>query len=147
VGLVIDTSALIDVERSNTTSAPLEVWQTLLQTVASEAMALPMIVVAELWAGVAMANSPQRADRRRRQIEAMLINLPLADFDAQTAEVSGYLFAELTRRGTMIPSNDLTIAATARRLDFGVLVGAAGERHFRKVPNLRVEVVKLPTAD
>ena len=47
----------------------------------------------------------------------------------------------VTRLGALIPANDLTVAATARRLDYGVLVGAADERLFRKVPGLRVELV------
>lgn len=147
MGLVIDTSALVDVERSAPSDGRQKVWEGLLQAVGAEPVALPAMVVAELWAGAALADSRQRADARRRQIEAMLLNLPLADFDASTAAEWGQLFAELSKRGTMIPSNDLTVAATARRLDFGVLVGASGERHFRKVPNLRVELLQLKTVD
>ncbi len=147
MGLVIDTSALVDVERADLNEMTTEGWQRLLQAVGSEPVALPMMVVAELWAGAALADTPQRAEIRRRRIESLLVTLPLANFDVQTAEVWGRLFAELSRQGTTIPSSDLAVAATARRLDFGVLVGSAGERHFSKVPNLRVEVLRLKTAD
>jgi predicted nucleic acid-binding protein len=143
MGLVIDTSALVDVERSGPESSKEDVWANLLQAVGPEPVALPAIVVAEMWVGVALADSKARSDARRLQIEAMVSNLPLADFDAATAELWGRLFAELRRLGTSIPSNDLTVAATAKRLDYGVLVGRADEHHFRKVPGLRVEVLKL----
>lgn len=145
MGLVIDTSALVDVERSAPPASREEIWDNLLQATGSEPVALPIIVVAEMWAGAALADSKSRADARRRQIEAMITNLPLADFDAATAEVWGRLFAEMRRLGTLIPSNDLIVAATATRLGYGVLVGLADERHFRKVPGLRVEVLRLPT--
>ncbi len=42
-----------------------------------------------------------------------------------------------------MPSNDLAVAATAKRLDFGVLVGPSDERHFKSVEGLRVEILGL----
>ena len=42
----------------------------------------------------------------------------------------------------MIPSNDLAVAATARHLDYAVLVGQGDEKRFRGVPGLRIE--RLP---
>jgi predicted nucleic acid-binding protein len=73
-----------------------------------------------------------------------VLSVPLGEFDPETAEAWGVLFAELSRQGSLIPANDLAVAATARRLGYGVLVGAADERHFRKVTGLRVEVLRLP---
>lgn len=113
----------------------------MLEGVASETVVLPLIVVAEMWAGAALTDSKSRADSRRQQVEALVAQLPLAEFDAAAAEVWGRLFAELRRSGTLIPTNDLAVAAIAKRLDYGVLVGAADERHFRKVPGLRVETL------
>ena len=145
MGLVIDTSALVDVERSWPADRSEPGWNRLLEAVGAEPVVVPMIVVAEMWAGAALADSKGRADQRRRQIAALVSQLPLGEFDSETARVWGDLFGELSKLGTLIPTNDLTVAATARRLDFGVLVGAAGERHFRRVPNLRVEVLRLTT--
>ena len=51
------------------------------------------------------------------------------------------LFATLSRAGQLIPANDLAVAATARALDFGVLVGEQDEQHFRPVPDLRIVTV------
>jgi predicted nucleic acid-binding protein len=143
MGLVIDTSALVDIERSANPAATEDAWQKLLAGIGSEPVAIPMIVLAEMWAGVALAETPARVRARRRRIEAMIAGVPLAEFDSETARIWGELFAQLTKAGAMIPSNSLAVAATARRFEFGVLVGAAGERHFRKVPDLRVERLRL----
>jgi predicted nucleic acid-binding protein len=48
------------------------------------------------------------------------------------------LYTRLSRRGQLIPANDLVVAATALELEYGVLVGPADEAHFRRVPSLRV---------
>ena len=62
---------------------------------------------------------------------------PFSDESRARAE----LFATLRRDGSLIPSNDLSVAATALHLGFGVLVGPAGERHYRQVPGLREQIV------
>lgn len=115
-------------------------WQRQLDAIAAESLVLPVIVLAEMWAGVAMADGARAAARRAR-VEALAAHVPLAEFDAAAAETWGRLFGELSRLGTLIPANDLTVAAIAKRLDYGVLVGAADEQHFRKVPGLRVETL------
>jgi predicted nucleic acid-binding protein len=51
------------------------------------------------------------------------------------------LFAVLSKPGRMIPSNDLAVAATARHLGYGALVGPTDEKRFRGVPGLRVVTV------
>ncbi|MBI4634989.1 MAG: hypothetical protein HY727_01440 [Candidatus Rokubacteria bacterium] len=45
----------------------------------------------------------------------------------------------LSRAGRLILANDLAVAATVLHLGFGVLVGPAGDEHFRQVAGLRVE--------
>jgi predicted nucleic acid-binding protein len=143
LGLVVDTSALIDVERTLPAEQHEREWVEQLSVVAGEPVAVPAIVLAEMWAGVALAEGLTRKVTRRARIEALASRAPLAAFDVMAAETWGVLFGELSKLGAMIPANDLTVAAIAKRLDYGVLVGAAGERHFRKVPGLRVEVLKL----
>jgi len=41
----------------------------------------------------------------------------------------------------MIPQNGISVAATARNLGFGVLVGTKDESHFRRVEGLEVRVL------
>lgn len=132
MGLVVDTSALIALERAGTG------WEQALGDHAGEPVALPAVVYGELLVGVALAGSRKRAARRRQRIDALVAVTGIVDFDAAIAEHWAELFALLSRRGRLIPSNDLAVAATARHLGFAVLVGPCDERHFREVPALGV---------
>jgi predicted nucleic acid-binding protein len=135
MGLVIDTSALVSLERSSTN------WAHSLASLGSEATVIPAIVYAELCSGVLMADSPARAASRRAKIDALTSIIPIVEFGRAVAEQWASLFTELTRRGRKIPANDLAVAATAQELGFGVLVGPQDEQHFRAVPGLRVETL------
>ncbi|MEW6273174.1 MAG: PIN domain-containing protein [Thermodesulfobacteriota bacterium] len=137
MGLTIDTSALIAVERAGPD------WEAALGTIGDEAAVIPAIVYAELLVGVHLADSRARARRRRERIENLASRFPVVEFDRETAATWADLFATLNRSGVTIPSNDLAVAATALRLGFGVLVGPKDERHFRRVPNLRCEALRL----
>jgi tRNA(fMet)-specific endonuclease VapC len=140
VGLLIDTSALVALERDELT------WDDLDDATGNEPLALPAIVLAELLAGVHLADTPGRASTRRARIDALSQRLPVIPFSAGAADQWARTFSELYRSGTPIPSNDLIVAATALELEFGVLVGPTGEAHFGRVPGLRVEVLG-PAAD
>lgn len=135
MGLVIDTSALVAAERASGK------WEDTLAAIGDEAAVVPAIVYAELLVGVELAADRPRADGRRAKVDALLSRVPLVDFDAAAATHWAELFATLSRAGRLIPANDLAVAATARALGFGVLVGPQDERHFRVVPGLRVEAL------
>ena len=141
MGLVIYTSALIAIERSAVQAKGALAWADLLPAVSSEPVVLPAVVLAELLVGVVMADTAMRAAVRRARIDALVAHVPVVDFDAAIAEEWARLFAALNRSGRLIPANDLAVAATARRLDFGVLVGPSDERHFKSVEGLRVEIL------
>jgi predicted nucleic acid-binding protein len=132
VGLVVDTSALVAAERGG---------GGLQQPGPDEIVALPAIVLAELLVGVRMADTAERAAARQRKVEALLDRVAVVPFDCFVAERWADLFSLMRRNGTVIPSNDLCVAATALHLGFGVLVGPGDEGHFRRVPELRVEVL------
>src|SRR5204862_247662 len=72
-----------------------------------------------------------------------IARFPVVDFTRETVARWADLFATLSRAGTMIPSNDLAVAATALQLGFTVLVGPKDERHYRAVPGLRCQ--RLPS--
>ena len=131
MGLVIDTSALVALERAENWSAGIP----------NEPAAVPAIVYAELLVGVKMADSRWRADARREKIDALLATVPVVDFGPAEAERWANLYAQLSRTGQLIPANDLVVAATALERGFGVLVGPDDEAHFRRVPNLRLIVL------
>ena len=143
MGLVIDTSALIAIERRAAHTPSADAWTVLLQGLASEPAVLPAIVLAELLVGVSMADTAKRAAARRARVDALVAHVPIVDFDAAIAEEWARLFAALSRDGRLIPANDLAVAATAKRLDYGVLVGPSDERHFTTVEDLRVETLRF----
>lgn len=137
MGLLIDTSALVAVERSALD------WDAALGLDEGEPVALPAVVYAELLVGVELADSPRRAAERRSRIDALASVVGIVDFGPGIAEEWARLFAALSREGgALIPANDLAVAATALHLGYGVLVGPADEAHFRRVPGLRVETVR-----
>ncbi|MSR05485.1 MAG: type II toxin-antitoxin system VapC family toxin [Gemmatimonadetes bacterium] len=136
MGLVIDTSALVSIERHRSS------WETALASVAGEPAVVPAIVYAELMIGVHLADTPMRADNRRASINALLGLAPIAEFDRAIADRWSQLHALLSRRGRLIPANDLAVAATALEFGFGVLVGPTDEHHFRAVPELSVTVLR-----
>jgi predicted nucleic acid-binding protein len=44
---------------------------------------------------------------------------------------------------SVIPANDLAVAATAMHLDFAVLIGPQDEEQFRRVEGLRCQVLRF----
>jgi len=130
---VIDTSALVALERAEAG------WDRLLEAHRHDAVALPAVVLAELLVGVHLAGRGRRD--KRATIDAVVQRVPLVEFGREIAELWAELFATLSRRGELIPANDLAVAATALHLGFGVVVGDRDEAHFRRVESLRVEVV------
>ena len=134
MGLVLDTSALIEVERGlEAGRSPAGPWD--------EEIILPAIVWAEALIGVRLADAPARAARRRSHLEAIRLRTEIVSFGAETAEHYADLYAELAAAGHRIPQNDLAVAATARFLGFGVLVGPGDEDHFRRIEGLPVTVL------
>jgi len=135
MGLIIDTSALIEWERRGTGV------QALVGGLGAEPVALPSIVWAELLIGVRLAKSAEVAARRRARLEQLRLAVPVIEFTAAIAEHYADISTELRRAGKLIPQNDTIVAATARWCNYGILVGGADEAHFRQVPGLRVETI------
>ena len=141
MGLVIDTSAWVAFERRSSEDEARSLRS--LGSILSEPVVLPAIVLAEARVGGALADTPKRAAARKARIDALGAGIPTVDFGAEMAQEWATLFAVLTKKGRMIPSNDLAVAATAIELGFGVLVGPADERHSKLVPRLRVVTLNL----
>lgn len=103
---------------------------------------MPAVVWAEALAGVRLADSAGRAARRLAWLETLRRLMGVEPFTAETAEHHADIFAELTSAGSMIPQNDIAVAATARCLGCGVLVGPRDEAHFRRISGLDVQVLE-----
>jgi predicted nucleic acid-binding protein len=135
VGLALDTSALVELERLLPQGSPDDLpWE--------EGLILPAIVWAEALAGVRLADTALRAAQRRARLETLRTHVPIEPFSAEIAEHYADIFAELMQSGQMIPQNDIAVAATARAAGFGVLSGPRDEKHFHRVPGLTVKVLR-----
>ncbi len=134
MGLILDTSAIVAWERALATAQPITIDP-------AEELVLPAIVWAEALTGVRLANSAQRAAQRLARLEAIRTSTGVEPFTPVIAEHYADIFAELSGQGTLIPQNDIAVAATARHLNFGVLVGPNDEAHFRRVVGLEVQVL------
>lgn len=135
MGLILDTSALIALERS-----PAQ-WSSA-SIAADEEIVLPAIVWAEALVGVRLADDAQRAASRMSRLEAIRRHTQVFPFTDVVAAHYADIFAELHREGKLIPQNDMQVAATARALGFGVLLGSRDEAHFRRVPGLALTVLR-----
>ncbi len=98
MGLVIDTSALVAMERSVTT------WEGVLPSIDDGPAVLPAIVYAELLVGVQLADTPPRATSRQAKIDALLTRVPIVPFGPEIAQRWADLFAVLSRQGRLIPA-------------------------------------------
>jgi predicted nucleic acid-binding protein len=134
MGLILDTSAIIAWERALATGR-----EVLLAD--DEELIMPAIVWAEALTGVRLADSPLRAAKRLGALEKIRRVIGVEPFTIDTSEHYADIFAELSLEGMMIPQNDIAVAATARSLGFGVLVGPKDEAHFRRVAGLEVKVL------
>lgn len=134
MGLILDTSAIVAWERAAASGHALDLNP-------KEELVVPAIVWAEALAGVRLADSAKRAAQRLARLEAIRRVTGVEPFTAGIAEHYADIFAELHERGQLIPQNDITVAATARSLGFGVLVGAQDEAHFRRIDDLEVRVL------
>jgi tRNA(fMet)-specific endonuclease VapC len=98
-------------------------------------LAMPSIVLFELWYGVAKSARPERNARRIADFLAGPIEV--LPFESGDAEEAGDIRAALERAGTPIGPYDVLVAAQARRRD-ALLVTANG-REFVRVPRLKLE--------
>jgi predicted nucleic acid-binding protein len=135
VAIVLDTSALIELERSLSATEPPD-------AVTDEEVVIPAIVWAEALIGARLADTPTRAARRRAQLEAIRQHAEIEPFTPEIAEHYADIYAELSESGSLIPQNDIAVAATARSISWPLLVGPADEAHFRRVQGLKVRVIE-----
>lgn len=134
MGLILDTSALITMERASINGGEINLNE-------EDELFIPAIVWAEALTGVRRADSAMRAAKRMSFLEKIRRVAGVEPFSEFTAEHYADIYAELSTGGLMIPQNDISVAATARSLGCGVLVGPKDEAHFRRVQGLEVRVL------
>ena len=92
------------------------------------------ITVAELEYG---AQKSQKPEQNRAALQQFLIPLEILVFDPQAAQAYGTIRADLERKGQVIGSLDMLIAAQAK--SEGITLVTNNVREFSRIPDLRVE--------
>lgn len=105
-----------------------------IQTVPLELQVMSMVTLAELLYGVQISS---RKKDNRAAVDALTRHLSVIDWSRDAAEHYADIRADLKKRGQLIGSNDLMIAAHARSL--GAVVVTNNEKDFRRVKGLKHE--------
>lgn len=87
MGLVLDTSALVAIERHRAGSGQAGVWAPLVEQFGSTPVVLPAIVYAELLVGVELADTAARSRSRAARVDALAERLPVVPFEGGCARV------------------------------------------------------------
>ena len=122
--LAIDTNAYSDFSRG--VSSRIEVFRT------ANEIFLPTIVLGELQAGFACGGQRRKNEEHLNRFLRSRRVLVLS-VDEETAVHYASVYQSLVQQGTMIPTNDIWIAAIV--IQHG-LVLCTSDAHFRHVPHL-----------
>jgi tRNA(fMet)-specific endonuclease VapC len=128
---MLDSTVLIDAERGRL-DLPAR-----LSALGDEPVAISAITASELLHGVHRARTEQRRAARQAFVEAVLGEVPIAEFGLEEARTHAAVWADLAREGRAVPSRDLLIAATA--LTLGFRLATSDLRHLARIPELGVE--------
>jgi tRNA(fMet)-specific endonuclease VapC len=93
---------------------------------------LPSIVLGELYYG---ARKSTRAKDNLANIEAFITNYLILDCTKQTADYYGIIKQALESKGTLIPENDMWIAAIAKQHSLSLVTR---DDHFNRVDGLSI---------
>lgn len=127
MGLILDSSLLIAHERQR-----FDLFGFL--ATRNESVAVAAITISELWHGYYRATEDRRQQRRLEYVERIISLFSVIPFALEEARYHARLWSELSRKGKMIGSHDLLIAATALNLDYAV--ATLNTKEFLRVPGL-----------
>ena len=131
MGILIDNSVLINVERSGTDLSAY------IRGREKEEAFLSVISASELLHGVHRATDSKTKAKRLAFVEGVLTAIPVLVLDLATARSHALLWADLARRGKMIGVHDSWLAAVCLAHDLRLATGNL--REFQRVPGLAVE--------
>ena len=134
MGLILDSSAVIDAERRGETVE--RMIERLVAHTGDQEAALSAVGLTELIHGLYRANTPAVRLRRQSFLDELLADLTVYPYTKEMAMLAGKLDGEQQSKGVVIPFGDLLIGATALSLGFSLLT--ANLRHFQKIPGLVV---------
>jgi predicted nucleic acid-binding protein len=131
MGILIDTSILIDFERGLIDITPN------IKGREQEEFFLSVITASELLHGVFRAKDFDIRSRRSAFVEGILERFSIIPIDLPTARIHSQLWANLESYGIMIGLHDLWIAATC--ISNGCTLVTSNLREFERVHGLKVE--------
>jgi tRNA(fMet)-specific endonuclease VapC len=134
MGLILDSSVVIDAERRGETVERLI--ERIVYSTGDQEAALSAVGLTEIVHGIYRASTPEIRSRREAFLNELLADLTVYPYTRVTAMLAGKLDGEQQSKGVVIPFADLLIAATALTLSYSVLT--VNVRHFRQVPGLSV---------
>lgn len=135
MGLILDTSVLIEAERGR-----LNV-EEFIGGREEEPFGLSVITVAELLHGVHRADSQKRRIKRSAFVEKIIDLFPVYPFDLAAARIYAEVWANLLSKGISVGSHDLLIGSTA--LSLGFSVASFNKRHFDRIEGLELEILSI----
>ena len=115
MGVIFDTSKIIDMERSR------QEVEELVRGRENEPFGISVVTVAELLHGVERADSEDRKINRQAFVEKVMEFFPIFGFDVAVARIYARIWASLAKRNLSVGAHDLIIAATAISLNYTVI--------------------------
>jgi tRNA(fMet)-specific endonuclease VapC len=134
MGLILDSSVIIDAERRGETVERLI--ERIVHSTGDQDAALSAVGLTEIVHGIYRASTPAIRSRRESFLEELLADLTVYPYTKETAMLAGKLDGEQQSKGVVVPFADLLIGATALALGFSVLT--VNVRHFERIPGLAV---------
>jgi tRNA(fMet)-specific endonuclease VapC len=123
IDFVADTSAIIALCRSDAKVK---------EQVRGKTFAITFVTMAELSVGVLKSNKPNAA---WSQIIQVIIGQHIFHVSPRTPAIYAHIYVDLEKKGTLIPVNDIWIAALAIETRLPIL---ARDEHFSRINNLTV---------
>ena len=134
MGLILDTSVLIEAERKRV--GPSELIQIYRSFFGETSSALSAVTIVELTHGIYRAHDSAQIAGRKLYVEAVCAAWTIRPVDLEVAKLAGKIKGEQAARGEVLAIEDILIGATALHLDFGVVT--LNLKHFQKIPGLNV---------
>lgn len=134
MGLILDSSVIIDAERHGETVEQLI--ERIMRATGDQEAALSAVGLTEIVDGLYRASTPAIHSRREAFLNELLADLTVHPYTKEMAMLAGKLDGEQQSKGVIIPFADLLIGATALALGYSVLT--VNVRDFQRIPGLFV---------
>lgn len=131
MGVVLDSSILIGVEKGHIDL------EKKIKGKEELDFFLSVISASELLHGIWRAQTAKVQSRRSAFVEEILTHFPIIEIDLNIARIHAQLWAQLIRKGKLIGSHDLWIAATC--IAYGHTLITLNTKEFKIVPGLKLE--------